>query len=233
MKTIRIANDKKRDAQVGYEVSKEKSGISMVLSNGQEFRNVRILKSTIDNEPMDLLKEYGTPVEVGRAILEGDPEIDFEKAGMFISGTKKVYIDEDDRIAYRVNRSEVVFNTDGSQKEEREYKTSTANINEENSFVTWSGNLIPKDKAIRMFVFTRSYQIRHVNGLTYDFLYDMAKQLQEKNAMMLVGSGAKGTGPLVFTDGGTQYRAFMEGRTNGDKYCLILHLTNLEMKDIC
>jgi len=38
---------------------------------------------------------------------------------------------------------------------------------------------------------------------------------------------------LVFTDGGTQYRAFMEGRIHGEKYCLILHLSNLELKDIC
>ncbi|MBQ3620102.1 MAG: DUF1998 domain-containing protein, partial [Methanosarcinaceae archaeon] len=42
------------------------------------------------------LREYGSPVEVGQAILNGDPEIDFEKAGMFINGTKKVYIDEND-----------------------------------------------------------------------------------------------------------------------------------------
>ena len=61
----------------------------------------------------------------------------------------------------------------------------------------------------------------------------MAKQLQENNALMLVGSGPKGMGPLVFTDGGTQYRAFMEGRVDEDKYCLILHLSNLELKDIC
>lgn len=233
MKTIKIANDKKRDAQVGYEIKKEKSDISMVLSSGLGHKNVRILKSTIDNEPMDLLREYGSPVEVGQAILDGDPEIDFEKAGMFINGTKKVYIDENDRIAYRINRSELVFNADGSQKEEREYKTTDANINEDGSSVTWSGRLIPKEKAIRMFVFTRSYQVKHVNGLTYDFLYDMAKQLQENNALMLVGSGPKGMGPLVFTDGGTQYRAFMEGRVDEDKYCLILHLSNLELKDIC
>ena len=77
MKTIKIANDKKRDAQVGYEIKKEKSDISMVLSSGLGHKNVRILKSTIDNEPMDLLREYGSPVEVGQAILDGDPEIDF------------------------------------------------------------------------------------------------------------------------------------------------------------
>ena len=84
--------------------------------------------------------------------------------------------------------------------------------------------------ALRMFVFTKKYQVKHVNGLTYDFLYDMAKQLAEKNAMMLIGSGLKGVGPIVLSDGGTNYRAFLEGRIDGEKYCLILHLTNLELK---
>ena len=49
---------------------------------------------------------------------------------------------------------------------------------------------------------------------------------------MLIGAGEKGVGPLVFTKGGTSYRAFLEGRVDGDKYMLILRLTNLELKEI-
>ena len=232
MNTIRIANEKKRDAQVGYEVIRERSDISRVHPKGLGYKNVRILKSTIENESEDLLKIYGTPSAVGQAIIDGDPEIDFEKAGMFITGTKKVYLNSEDRIAYRIERKEAVFNADGTEREERQYVASEANINVDLSPVGWSGVKIPKKRAIRMFVFTRSYQIKHVNGLTYDFLYDMAKQLQENDVMMLVGSGSKGNGPLVFSDGGTPYRAFLEGRIDGDKYCLILHLSNMELKDV-
>jgi hypothetical protein len=50
--------------------------------------------------------------------------------------------------------------------------------------------------------------------------------------MMLVGAGAKGIGPLVMQTGGTPYRAFLEGRTQGDSYALILRLTNLELKSL-
>ncbi len=81
-----------------------------------------------------------------------------------------------------------------------------------------------------MFVFSKKYQIKHINGLTYDFLFDMARQLAEKKAVMLVGGGSKGVAPLVLANGGTSYRAFLEGRVEGEKYCLILHLTNLELK---
>ena len=48
--------------------------------------------------------------------------------------------------------------------------------------------------------------------------------------VMLVGGGEKGNSPLVMTNNGTPYRGFLEGRINGDSFCLLLHLTNLELK---
>ena len=83
-----------------------------------------------------------------------------------------------------------------------------------------------------MFMFKKSYQVQHINGLTYDFLYDMAKKLSESKSMMLMGGGAKGNEPLVMSNGGTPYRAFLEGRVDSNSYALILRLTNLELKEI-
>ena len=60
----------------------------------------------------------------------------------------------------------------------------------------------------------------------------MAKTLAEKDCMMLVGAGEKGIGPLVLSRGALPYRAFLEGRIDGQRYSLILHLTNLELKPI-
>ena len=48
--------------------------------------------------------------------------------------------------------------------------------------------------------------------------------------MMLVGSGAKGTNPIILNAGGVPYRGFLEGRIDGERYCLILHLSNMELK---
>ena len=79
-------------------------------------------------------------------------------------------------------------------------------------------------------VHSAKQQIVHVNGLTYDFLYGIAKELEESQSLMLLGAGAKGNEPLVLTRGGQQYRGFLEGRTQGDKYCLLLHLSNMELK---
>src|SRR6185369_12122140 len=94
----------------------------------------------------------------------------------------------------------------------------------------WSGKLMKKSEVYNRFVFAGKRQIIHVNGLTYDFLFTMAKELEAAQSLMLVGAGPKGIQPLVLTRGGQQYRGFLEGRTQGDKYCLILHLSNMELK---
>ena len=51
-----------------------------------------------------------------------------------------------------------------------------------------------------------------------------------KRFHVLLGGGEKGNAPLVMTNNGTPYRGFLEGRINGDSFCLLLHLTNLELK---
>lgn len=229
MKGINISNDKSRNAQVGYEIKKKTSDIVMSRKDNMGYENVRILKSTIDTEPEDLLRQYGSLEKVAEEILNGDPEIDMEKVGMKIKGVRKILITEGDRIVYKVNREEVLYAPDETEKEVRPYSDPEANINTEIP-LKWTGKLIPKNKALRMFVFSRKYQIKHVNGLTFDFLYDMAKQLHEKNSLMLIGGGTKGTDPIVLSEGGSNYRGFLEGRILDDKYCLILHLTNLELK---
>ena len=80
-------------------------------------------------------------------------------------------------------------------------------------------------------VFISKYQIKHINGLTFDFLYKISKTLQDKNSFMVLGGG-KGNEPLVFNDGGKPYRGFLEGKVQDNSYCLILHLSNQEYKTI-
>ncbi len=89
---------------------------------------------------------------------------------------------------------------------------------------------IDKQEACRKFVFSGKVQLHHINGLTFDFLFGMAKELEEKNKLMFLGAGPKSNQPLILRRGGSPYRGFLEGRTQGDKYCLVLHFSNLELK---
>ena len=65
-----------------------------------------------------------------------------------------------------------------------------------------------------------------------DFLFEMAQTLDKENALMMLGAGDGGKDPLILNDGGKPYRAFLEGRIQEKKYCLILHLTDQELKPL-
>jgi hypothetical protein len=127
---------------------------------------------------------------------------------------------------------QVVKNPDGTEKERRDLTKVPANVALAEMPITWSGRKFPKEKAVRAFIFVKSYQLKHTSGLTYDFLYDMAKDLHESNTLMFVGAGKKGNEPIILTAGGEPYRGFLEGRVDGDRYALILHLTNMELKPL-
>jgi hypothetical protein len=126
---------------------------------------------------------------------------------------------------------QVVKTPDGAEKERKDLQKEQSNVNVELP-ILWSGKKFPIADAVKKFVFAKKYQIKHISGLTYDFLYAMAKDLHDSKSLMFIGAGAKGNEPIRITTGGEQYRGFLEGRVDGDKYCLILHLTNLELKAI-
>ena len=230
MRKINIANDARRDAEVAFGTTGHKEKIVYRTATGGTGRNERRLKSTMPTTDAALLEAYGDAL--ADALVAGDPELDMERIGLKLEGLKKVYITPQQKVAYGVSLNEHVFFPDGTEKEVRPESSTTSNIALEGVPLRWTGKLVPKDKAMRMFMFKRSYQVQHINGLTFDFLYDMAKKLAEADALMLVGGGAKGNEPLVMSNGGTPYRAFLEGRVNGESYALILRLTNLELKEI-
>jgi len=240
---IKLANDKKRDAEITFRSLNPKPAITMVMKTGDKVINKRVVKGTSQSSTQTLLAKYDEKPKEGvdfqmqlaarlsEDLVNSDPEIDLELSGKFIDDVSRVYINEDEKPVFRVKKIEKIFSPKAELKEEREPKYNDSNITGE-SIVNWTGKLMPKSKVYNKLVFNKKYQLKHVNGLTYDFLFDMAKQLADKDALMMMGGGASGKEPLVMNDGGKPYRAFLEGRIKGDKYCLILHLTDQELKPL-
>jgi hypothetical protein len=231
MNSIHIANEKRRDAEVSYAGILSTPLVSMALADGRERCNVKILKSPMHLTEEALTDKYSGLKNLGQEIIDSDPEVDMEITGKKIAQTHRLYLNAENEIAYRVNMVQLVMNPDGTEKERRELNKLESNINGEH-LLQWSGKKISKQLAIRKFVFLRKYQLKHISGLTFDFLYDMAKDLHESQSLMMVGAGAKGVNPVIMTGGGVPYHGFLEGRTEANKYCLILHLTNIELKGI-
>ena len=156
-----------------------------------------------------LLSQYKNLEEIADALIASDPEIDIELEGKIVSNTSRVYINNDEKVVYRVSKNEQVFLPDGKLKEEREPRYLDANIFNEDP-LKWTKKIVPRTKIFNRFVFAKNYQIVHVNGITYDFLFSIAKELADKDSMVMMAAGPKGNEPLVFNDGGKPYRAFLE-----------------------
>ena len=228
---INLADDKGRNAEVIFSGITKKPLVKMVTTGGEETHSVRVLKGKAENSYEGLKLKYKDDDAIANELLSHHPEIDLELTGRFLKATTKVYIDSQLKPVSIISKKEIVYNPDGSQKEERTVKELLGNILSEHP-VKPTGKLFPKKEMSRKLVFAKKYQISHVNGLTFDFLFDMAKSLHEKESLMMLGAGEKGNEPLVFQDGGKSYRAFLEGRVKGDSYLLLLHLSNLELRVI-
>lgn len=226
---MKIANAKGRWAQVRIEPRNQRFEKVYIGPDGNRVTSVTFIKLTLDTGYGALKNRYGCDDAILEAILCGDPELDMEMSGRLVGRTERVLLDPDDNTLYAASAHEIIYSPDGTEIERREPVNSEATIDPDMPPV-WSGRMLPRSEAARRFVFTRNYQVRHVDGLTFDFLYDLAKYLEQADSMALVGSGAKGTGPLLLGRNGAPYRGFLEGRTRADKYLLILHLSNMELK---
>ncbi len=225
---INISNQKNRDAVVAFEAIIPKREVAFVDAKGKPVHTQKLLKTDIDHDLNALLKKRKTLQAIGKALVKEDPEIDIEEFGMFLADTSKVYVSKKGIIHF-VDEIEVLTNPDGTPRDRRPRQKEPQNIHTDIP-LRWSGKFIKKEEAAHRFIFTHKRQLLHVNGLTFDFLYDMAKELDERNSLLLIRGGEKGDKPIVMHRGGRPYNAFLEGRIDGDSYLLVLQLSNMELK---
>lgn len=230
MGSINLSNSKNRDALVHTQSVSTSLRVRWLDDSGKPAGNVRVLRATLDRDLEALTAAHGGDLAaVGEAIIKGDPEVDFERVGGYLRDTSRVYTSPEQKIVHAVAQWDLVKNPDGSLKDRRPQKPTLPNVATETP-LRWSGKLMKKSEVWNKFVFAAKLQVVHINGLTYDFLFEMAKELELKESLLLVGAGPKSNLPLCFHRGGTPYRGFLEGRTQGESYCLILHLSNLELR---
>ena len=229
MRKLHLMNKDNRDAKVAISSLKYKKPFEMGLPNKQ-LKFKRYLSATEESLHKNLSSLYGD--NYASNLIEENPEIDIEAIGKFISGTDVVYLSSHGDILYAPPKTvEVIIAPDGLEKERREPENIPGNVDDDLP-VRWTGKKMAKSKVAVRFAFKRTIQLKHVDGLTYDYLFEMAKELQDEDVMVLVGAGQKGKEPLIFQANGMPYRGFLEGRVDGKKYQLLLHLSNMELKRI-
>jgi hypothetical protein len=175
------------------------------------------------------------PSATSAQLIEGNPELDLQIAGRLMRDATAVYLDpsaSQPTIASEFKEIEVVYTPEGQEKERRNTVFRTANV--DTTAPLKIVRKLPVKEALTKFAFRGMQQLVHSDGLTFDFLYGLAKSLQESQSMALVGAGPKGAAPLVLRDGGTPFRAFLYGEVEGSgddaRYRLLLLLSDQELK---
>jgi hypothetical protein len=168
--------------------------------------------------------------DFAQSLIKGDPEIDMEMVGKVIEETNTVLLNKDNQPLFCAPEiQEIIYAADGKEIERRTPIEVAPNVNEEVP-IKWTGKLIPRGDLIRKYGIKRSMQLRHIDGVTFDFLFSIAKELHESDSVMLLAAGEGGKGPLVLQSNGSPYRGFLEGRIEGETFLLLLHLSAMELK---
>ena len=224
---IHVTNSSQRDATVTMKGLRPSGGVELALPDGRvAFR--RYLSTTGEGMHAHLVENFGN--DYAQALIDGDPETDMEQVGRFLGSMDTVYLSSEGHVLHSSPQVvEIVLGPQGDERERRVPNDVPANVNDELP-VRWTGRKLPKQQAVQRFAFTRTIQLRHVDGLTYDYLFAMAKELADENVMMLLGAGSDGKAPLIFQANGSPYRGFLEARVDGERYQLLLRLSNTELK---
>ena len=229
VRKIRLADHRGREATVILVPSRKPPAQGYVDASDSPVRFARLVKATEAASHAALLSRYSDPDLLSQALIEGDPEMDLDVVGREAGSCDRVWVGQDGQPLYSARVIEVVRDRDGNEIARREPVDVPSNLVPD-APPRWSGKLIPRAEAARRYAFTRAYQIRHTNSLEFDFLFGLARHLEERDALALVGSGPKGKGPLILERNGPPMKGFLEGRTKGDMYLLILHLAAFELK---
>lgn len=224
---LHVANSAQRNAMVAAgSVSPPEPPTVGKAGRPAEFR--RYVTAGDGRLDADLVSMFGD--DYAKALVDGDPEIDLAVVGRFIEGTQSMYLSGSGEPLFTAPRLvEITYGADGRELERRDPIDVEPTITDAVP-LRWTGRKIPKADVVHKYVIRRTMQLQHVDGVTFDFLHAMAKELADEGVMVLLGAGTQGKDPIVLQLNGTSYRGFLEGRVDGDGYLLLLHLSNMELK---
>lgn len=206
------------------------SKVGITRAQGKKVKTLQVTKDTNKaTETVRVLKGEKPDAVTANELIDSDPEIDLENIGLVLEqGTRAYFKPGKKEVEGGFQEFDVILSPTGEVKSKKPHEKRKANINDTQAIKITKR--IPIAQALQQFVFVNHYALYHDDGLKYDFLYNLAKDLESKGELAKIGAGPKGLAPLVFIDGGSPYQAFLYGATDGDKYKLLVLLSNQELK---
>jgi hypothetical protein len=219
---LEYAGRSARVALHGLPLEKPKLALRNATPVG-EVGNRRIITGARKNAEVDFA-----------SLVAGDPELDLELAGTEIDAdnASPAWFDPSASVPLPIGDfadTDIVYDANGVEKARRPHLVRRSNLNELHPIKL--GKRRPVAEALTAFAYKQSLQITHVDGLTFEFLRELAKDLAQKGEIAVVGAGPKGNLPLVLRESGTAYRAFLHGEVDAEgRYKLLLLLSDQELK---
>jgi hypothetical protein len=228
IRQLRLADHRGRDATCGLLPVRLPDARRWQDLAGQPVQMLRRVRATAATHPDTLLAQSPDPDDLAQTLIAGDPEWDLRALGRPTGPCTRGYLDGDEQRCYAPQWQERRADSPDGESRLRPLPARPANLAPATPPV-WSGVLLPRQEIVRRVAFVRAYQVVHGDTLQFDFLYDLVQYLQQRNAMVQVGSGRQGRGPLVCERNGRPYRGFLDGRVQGEAMRLVLYLAAGEL----
>jgi len=228
IRQIRLADHGGRDAICGLLPVRVPDARRWQDLAGQPVHALRRVRATAATHPEALLAQYPDPDDLAQALIAGDPEWDPGALGRPTGPCTRGYVDGDGQPCYAPQWTELRSDGQGTVGACRPLPSRPANLVPATPPV-WSGVLLPRQTLVRRVAFVRAYQVVHQDALQFDFLYELAQYLQQRQVMVQIGSGRQGRGPLICERNGRPYRGFLDGRVQGEAMRLGLYLAAGEL----
>jgi hypothetical protein len=168
------------------------------------------------------------------ALVQGDPELDLELAGTELGAdaVTPAWFDPSAESPAPIGDFadiDIVYDASGNEKARRPHLVRRSNLDELHPIRLTKR--LPASEALLQFAFKQTLQVAHTDGLTFEFLRELARDLAAKGEVAVLGAGAKSNQPLVMREHGSAYRAFLHGEVDEDgRYKLLLLLSDQELK---
>ncbi len=197
-------------------------------ADGRRVIHMRSLVFDAAFRPDILLKMDGLSDRLKR----DNPDVDIESAGKNLTRTTRIVVDKDLKPIYTYKEWDIMTRPDGT-RQERPHTPIHPNADEAIP-VRITDKLIDPIEIATKYVISRSYFLSHTDGVSYKFLFDIAKSLALAGKFARLqpyDPVSKKPAPLVLHEGAKPLPGvFLEGRIRGEEYCLIMHLSEQEMR---
>lgn len=225
---IRLADHLGREATVWMVPCRVRDFTGSCNEAGEALWVTQRLKATDQSHPDVLAARWTDPADLARSLMTGDPELDLEQTGCKTGDSQRIWLDGDGQPIYVPKLEQVRHDEQGKIVQRRPLRARPGNLVPPAAPI-WSGVILDRKDVLTRYALRRAWQLMHGNSLEYDFLLELARWLDKRGQMALVGRGRSGRSPLILARGARPCLGFLDGRVRGESLRLVLYLTAGEL----